>query len=236
MLYSHIRITNWRKNVLLSELMKIKRGATAIIGGGGKTTLMYTLARELEKENSVVIMTTTHIALPPHVPTILNPSEDDARLLIRKGRTVCVAKMGTEKKLCPSDISVETLCEMADYVIVEADGSKGLPLKAHLEYEPVIPPCANDTILVIGMSGIGKNVLSAAHRTEQYCLLGKCGPEDIATCEIEARVVNAENLHTKIFLNQTDACKPDDVQKLAELMSAPVYAGSLMKGEWKCLF
>ena len=70
--------------MLLAELMNIQRGATAIIGGGGKTTMMYTLARELEKEHSVAVMTTTHIAVPRHIPTLLNPTEEDARLLIKR--------------------------------------------------------------------------------------------------------------------------------------------------------
>lgn len=221
--------------MLLAELMNIQRGATAIIGGGGKTTMMYTLARELEHEHSVAIMTTTHIAVQQHMPTLLNPTEEDARLLIRKGRAVCIAKMGEEKKLCPSDIAVEKLCEMAEYVIIEADGSKGLPFKAHLEYEPVIPQCAKDTILVIGMGGMGKSAKEAAHRTEKYCQLGQCEAEDRITPETVARVANAEGLHTKAFLNQMDAADEAQAEKLAKLLNTKVYGGALMKGEWRCL-
>ena len=221
--------------MLLAELMDIRRGATAIIGGGGKTTLMYTLARELEKEHSVVIMTTTHIALPQHMPTLLNPTEEDARLLIKKGRAVCIAKQNEDKKLCQSDAAAEKLCEMAEYVIIEADGSKGLPLKAHLAHEPVIPVCARDTILVIGMSGMGKSVKEAAHRAESYCLLGQCAAEDTVTPQIAARVANAEGLHTKAFLNQMDAAKAGQAEELARLLNTRVYGGALMKGEWRCL-
>ena len=221
--------------MLLAELMNIQRGATAIIGGGGKTTMMYTLARELEKEHSVAVMTTTHIAVPRHIPTLLNPTEEDARLLIKKGRAVCIAKLGEEKKLCPSDVAAEKLCEMAEYVIIEADGSRGLPFKAHLDYEPVIPQCAKDTILVIGMSGMGKRVKEAAHRTEKYCQLGQCKAEDSITPETAARVANAEGLHTKAFLNQMDAAKAGQAEELARLLNTKVYGGAPMKGEWRCL-
>lgn len=143
--------------------------------------------------------------------------------------------MGEEKKLCPSDVAAEKLCEMAEYVIIEADGSKGLPFKAHLDYEPVIPQCAKDTILVIGMSGMGKRVKEAAHRTEKYCQLGQCKAEDSITPETAARVANAEGLHTKAFLNQMDAAKAGQAEELARLLNTKVYGGALMKGEWAML-
>ena len=60
---------------------------------------------------------------------------------------------------------------MADYIFAEADGSKHLPLKAHAAHEPVIPPEANQTILVLGASGFGKPIAAAAHRPALYCLL-----------------------------------------------------------------
>ena len=44
----------------LAPLLQVGRGVTAIIGGGGKTTLMETLAGELSKKGKVIITTTTH--------------------------------------------------------------------------------------------------------------------------------------------------------------------------------
>lgn len=45
----------------LAELLNIQRGLTAITGSGGKTTLLYALARELSAEARVIVCTTTHI-------------------------------------------------------------------------------------------------------------------------------------------------------------------------------
>ena len=45
----------------LSELLNIQPGVTAIIGSGGKTTLIKTLGRELAEEHSVLLTTTTKI-------------------------------------------------------------------------------------------------------------------------------------------------------------------------------
>ncbi len=219
----------------LCELMEIKKGAVAMIGGGGKTTLMYTLANELEAENSVIVMTTTHIKPPDKMPVLLNPSEDDVVRMVSAGRAICAGKLNDEKKLCPPDIAVSRLIGMADYVLIEADGSKGLPMKAHESYEPVIPDEVNDVILVVGMTGIGKKVSEAAHRSRLYCQLALCSENDIITPEIAAEVINKEALHTKVFLNQIDAAAPGAAQKLARLIEGPVYSGALIEGEWECL-
>ena len=39
----------------LAELLNIQRGVTAITGSGGKTTLLYALARELSAEARVIV-------------------------------------------------------------------------------------------------------------------------------------------------------------------------------------
>ena len=46
---------------MLSDILDIKKGITAIIGSGGKTTLMIKLAKELSQKGKVIICTTTHI-------------------------------------------------------------------------------------------------------------------------------------------------------------------------------
>ena len=53
----------------IAPLLNIVRGVTAIIGSGGKTTLLYTLAEELKEKGSVIICTTTHIRIPERYNT-----------------------------------------------------------------------------------------------------------------------------------------------------------------------
>ena len=43
--------------MILSEMLSVRPGITALIGGGGKTTAMYTLARELSEDATVVCTT-----------------------------------------------------------------------------------------------------------------------------------------------------------------------------------
>ena len=54
----------------IAPLLHVGRGVTAIIGGGGKTTLMETLAGELSKKGKVIITTTTHIYRPEQYETL----------------------------------------------------------------------------------------------------------------------------------------------------------------------
>ena len=51
----------------LRELLEIGPGLTALIGGGGKTTLMYHLAAELRQQGTVLVCTTTKIWPPAHL-------------------------------------------------------------------------------------------------------------------------------------------------------------------------
>lgn len=95
-------------------------------------------------------------------------------------------------KLGPSPISLARLAELADYVIVEADGSKRLPLKAHAHWEPALDGPAGQTILVVGASGFGRPVSEAAHRPELFCERAGCAPADAATPARVAQVIEAE--------------------------------------------
>ena len=64
----------------------------------------------------------------------------------------------------------ETL-RLATHVLCEADGAKGLPLKAHASYEPVVPRETNRLIYVAGADGLGQTIAQAAHRPQLYAAL-----------------------------------------------------------------
>lgn len=167
-----------------SEALEIRPGITALIGGGGKTTLMITLANELRDRGSVIICTTTRIYPPRDIEVILGADKECIAGALRRYGVVCVGEMYGEK-LGPSNIAISELACLGDYVIAEADGAKGLPLKAHAQHEPVIPEGAR-VIYVIGADGIGKSVAEAAHRPELYAerlgrdVLHIVTPEDAA--------------------------------------------------------
>lgn len=214
----------------LYELLDIRPGVTALIGSGGKTSLLYHLAGELSKKGSVLLTTTTHIRKPDHLPFAATAEEVAASLSTRP--VVCVGTPAENGKLTAPAFDGWEKC--ADYVLVEADGSRMLPLKAHAEHEPVIPQGCANTICVVGASGLGQILRAVAHRPERYAQLAGCGEMTKVTAEIAARVLNAEGGFDRVFLNQTDALPRltgrGMVKDFARAMSCPVVAGSLRQG------
>ena len=180
----------------LFRRLEIRPGVTAIIGSGGKTSLIGRLCRELP--GTVIVCTSTHIFPAEGLPLVTGTLE------ILPQPKICVGTPTEYGKLTAPMQSFEELATLADYVLVEADGSKHLPLKAHLDHEPVIPACANQVIQVVGLSGIGCPIHQAAHRPERFA--GICGASvtDIATLERVSTVLNTEALADRYVLNQAD--------------------------------
>ncbi|MDD3400088.1 MAG: selenium cofactor biosynthesis protein YqeC [Eubacteriales bacterium] len=212
----------------LFELLQVEKGALSIIGSGGKTTMMLTLARELSQLGKVIVTTTTHIMPPSELPLIQNPREFSEPC-------VCMGKFNEQGKLgipCP----MEELLPLADWMLIEADGSKRLPIKAHLSYEPVVPDCSKKTVLVVGASGFGKPIGQIAHRAEQYCWLSNSKPTDSVTPDNLAAVFNKEGLADCVFVNQVEtAAQREQVYRLKELIFTPVFMGELQKEVWTCV-
>ena len=146
----------------LRELLEIGPGLTALIGGGGKTTLMYHLASELRQQGTVLVCTTTRIWPPAHLRVCTE--EGTLREELRRRGIACAGTPMEQGKLtAPAIDNWET---MADFVLVEADGSAGRPFKAHADWEPVLPEERQATVLVMGADGFGKPISRMAHRPE----------------------------------------------------------------------
>ncbi len=208
--------------MVFSQVLNIPRGITAIIGSGGKTSLLYKLAEELQ--GSVILCTSTLIYPPERIP-VLSRVEDVEGV-------VCVGSPAPNGKLAPPEQSFAELAELADYVLVEADGSKHLPLKAHADYEPVIPSSCKKIITVVGASGIGKPVKEAVHRPE---IFQKLTNSDIASPQAVAQGLMIENLGTVILINQADS-HPEEAKALAKLLPSPVVVAAVAKGEILCSY
>lgn len=187
----------------LAPLLKIEKGVTAIIGSGGKTTLLRTLSGELP--GRVLLCTSTHFQGYADLPTVLDPTEADLRKALAAHPIVCAAGRSPTGKLVDCGLPYETLADLADFVLVEADGSRRRPLKAHALHEPVIPPCTRQVICVVGLSGLHRPVSEVVHRPELFCPLVGCTPEDEATPERVARALVQEHLADTYFLNQAES-------------------------------
>lgn len=239
-------------NGSLASTLKIEPGITAIIGSGGKSTLLKTLGLELMRAGGrVLLCTTTHMFPVAGVPWDGSSRRLDAApwkpgALHVPGCT-CEACAGMSRgSICQAGVlnpetgklsaPAETLDQLAqrfDYVLAEADGSKRLPLKAHAPWEPVVPAGTANVIWLVGASGFGRPINEAVHRPELFCERCGCEPTDIATPERVVQVLNAElqmlSLGTaRVILNQVDTlADPTMANRFEAALSRPVIATKL---------
>ena len=220
----------------LSELLGIRPGLTALIGGGGKTTLMYRLADELSSLGTVIVCTSTRILAPDDLPVLTGGKIEEIAAALGNDPVLCVGESAEKGKLSAPLIPFDELKRCADYVIVEADGAHRLPIKAHAEYEPVIPGCCDRTVLVIGADAFGLPIADICHRPEIFSSLAGVDPCASVTPEIVSRVIAAEGLGDCVYINKAeDESAAAYAKSLAALCDIPVYAGSLKEEEYRCL-
>ena len=135
----------------------------AVVGSGGKTSLIRQLAAQYRQQGkTVLITTTTHMYIEPD--TLLT---DDAAVIFdalqEKGKVMAGVSEG-EKIRALSPGTYREACAHADVVLVEADGAKHMALKFPNENEPVIPENVDRIIVVWGPHGLGKPARQVCHR------------------------------------------------------------------------
>jgi probable selenium-dependent hydroxylase accessory protein YqeC len=155
----------------LKEAFSIRpKEVISLVGAGGKTTLMFALARELMNPKGVVITTTTTKIFPPSatdVPYVLTSSDrgeiidfilkngtDLGHINLASGKSGATGKLlGIEPAVVQKLIDLDPVL----HIIVEADGAACKPLKApNPAYEPVIPPSTSLVIPIIGIEALGQ--------------------------------------------------------------------------------
>lgn len=200
-------------NASLSSALQIRKGISAVIGSGGKTSLLRTLSLELSREHTVILATSTHFLPFPHCPLLLSEEPEPemlrARLADSPTGILCVARHAENGKLRSPALPFSVLAELADYVLVEADGSKRLPLKAHAAHEPVIPEGSRQCICVVGASGFYRKIGEVVHRPEHFLSLARERfPELTIDSPAEpkhaAYVLTREGLADQVLLNQME--------------------------------
>ena len=203
----------------------------AIAGGGGKTAAMFSLALAARgKGLRVAVTTTTHIRDPrrekgrsfDHLLLLDGTARDSLQGVHVPGPGITVIASGTPASggrlhgVDPGQIA--SLGTRFDLVLVESDGSRGLPVKAPASHEPVIPPGTNLVIGVVGLDCLGKPMDEATvHRPELFGPLCGCAPgEPIRTSHIAALCLAGDGLFKHcppqaakvLLLNKADLLLP----------------------------
>lgn len=138
---------------------------TAIVGSGGKTSLIKELATKYREDGKTVfVTTTTHMFVEED--TLCT---DDANCILARlkehGYVMAgIGDGGKIKGLSPE--TYEAVCKAADITLVEADGSRRHPFKYPNDTEPVIPANTDEILIVCGLHSLGKTAKDCCHRLE----------------------------------------------------------------------
>ncbi len=137
----------------------------ALVGSGGKTSIIMRLADEQKAlGKKVLVLTTTHMYVPKQYGVFSGLAADIETALAANGTVITGKEADCGKITWIGDELYREIAPMADIILIEADGSKRLPLKFPSESEPVIPPDADIILAVSGLSAIGKRGIDACHR------------------------------------------------------------------------
>lgn len=137
------------------------------VGAGGKTSLIRRLAFEGRSQGlKVLVVTTTHMFRPRQWGVFSLRPEDVASQIEQQGIAVAGKEAKQQKISFVGDDCYCRICPMADLVLVEGDGSKGLPVKVPGPSEPVVPDNSDLILTVLGLSSLGKNAQEACFRLE----------------------------------------------------------------------
>ena len=137
----------------------------SVVGSGGKTTLIKQLSSRYRSEGKTVLVTTTTHMFIEEDTLLTDAAEKIIGVLQETGYAMAGIPEG-EKIKALSRETFDTVCACADVVLVEADGSKRLPLKYPNASEPVIPENTDEILVVCGLNAIGQKAKDVCHRLE----------------------------------------------------------------------
>jgi probable selenium-dependent hydroxylase accessory protein YqeC len=152
----------------------------SLVGAGGKTTALSLLARELGAAGSRVVATTTTAMLLRELvavgPVVMDVDDEGLTVKLREalthgGTVAAVRGSGGDGKvvgLPPAFVDALWEARLADHLLVEADGSRGLPFKAFGPHEPQVPATSTIVVHVAGLDAIGRPLTAEhVHRAER---------------------------------------------------------------------
>ena len=167
----------------LASALDVRSGELiSLVGGGGKTTTLFTLGEQLQ--GTTVLTTTTKMGSEQSsdYPPLIDPTDSELRTRLETaGRTLVWHRAEERRAIGVAPEACDRWFDIADNVVVEADGSRKRPFKAPVEYEPVIPTRTTLLVACIGVSAFGRPIAESCHRPERVAALANCQIEDELT-------------------------------------------------------
>lgn len=221
----------------------------SIFGAGGKTSLLFLLAREgAAAGKKILVSTTTKMWIPtPCQYTVLDLTGHPAPASHKNlptGITVVGKKLENSEKIRGvGNYDLQKLIPMYDLVLLETDGAAEKPLKGWKSNEPVIPTFTTHSIGVADISQLHKKFSSAnVHRLDIFIDLIQANSNSKLNLDHFVRILSTENGLMKhaigqqfIFLNKAEQESDlENIQKLRQMLPQyQILAGSALHNQLK---
>lgn len=233
--------------MLENSLQDLRGSCVALIGGGGKTSLLRRLGKELAPDYPKMILTSLTQSFPlpgfPSIPLHSFQTDDLAGLFTGPYPPYITGlPTGNGKYSGISEKDLSAMMKYSPLCVFECDGARNLPLKAHNDQDPRVPAFATHVIVVIGADVVNTR-LSDGYVHRPALFRETWGIKNDMTLDISfiSRVVTSDRgylnriPHTQrpvYFVNKADT-HPAEAESLGHAISAesglPAYWGSLQE-------
>ncbi len=234
----------------------------ALVGGGGKTGLLFAMARVLRRAGKRILLTTT-------TKLWHRQALQSSALILCGSDTTWRTKLAEALQVHGSAMLAYSLLESAkvqgidpaladdlyfnspiDYVLVEADGSAGHSIKAHALHEPAVPTSTTMVVALIGLDALNRPVgPETVFRLEAFKQITGAVLGQPLTSTVLARLFShpaglfkqaPDHARRIVFLNKLDTLVDEnEARELGDLIltSAPrpidrVVIGSVKRGDF----
>ena len=207
----------------------------SVIGSGGKTTKIKELKDQYISENKTVLITTsTHMKIEED--TLVNPTYQQIMSCINEKGYCHAGQLSENNKITSLDHNlINQLKNEIDIILIEADGSKGLPAKYPRNDEPVILPNTDTIILITSFLALGKPIKDVIHGYEQFLNETNYNENDLVTIfmidqliKIYLKKLALMNKKILIQVNEANGL----YQKVMAKMIEEQYDLSLINSNW----
>lgn len=177
------------------KALRADSGVVAVVGAGGKKTALYTLAARAGRESAHRAVVTATVRIPifdRHVGDVVVTDDPVATLECADAWPVgVVSERESEDRYVgydPETIDDIAAADVADLVLVKADGARTREFKAPGDHEPQLPQRTETVVPVASVQVVGKPLSAEhVHRPERVAAItGRERGETIQPADVAA--------------------------------------------------